>query len=131
RAVQGYEEIADLIVAHHERLDGLGYPRGLKGEEIPRLTRMISVADVYDVITARDTYRVPVTREQAIVELREAAGKQLDGELVEIFIGVLLRDNTDFTHTEDVDFETELAIEQRARELAQPRPATPVTPVTQ
>ncbi len=62
RAVQGYEEIADLILAHHERIDGLGYPRGLAGEEIPLLARMISVADVYDVITARDTYRVPVGR---------------------------------------------------------------------
>jgi putative nucleotidyltransferase with HDIG domain len=127
RAVQGYEEIADVIVAHHERIDGLGYPHGLTGEAIPLLARIISVADVYDVITARDTYRVPVGRDEAIAELRRAAGTQLDARLVEIFVELLDREDTGFTHTEDADFETELAIEQRARELARPRTITPVT----
>jgi putative nucleotidyltransferase with HDIG domain len=128
RAVQGYDEIADVILAHHERLDGLGYPRGLKGEDIPLLARMISVADVYDVITARDTYRVPVGRVEAISELRRVAGAQLDAHVVDIFAELLGREDTGFTHTEDADFEIELAIEQRARELAQPRTVTPVSP---
>lgn len=127
RAVQGYEEIAEVILAHHERPDGLGYPNGLKGEEIPVLARMISVADVYDVITGRDTYRLPVSRTEAIAELRRSAGNQLDGRFVELFIQALEREETGFTHTEDADFETELAIEQRVRELAQPRAAIPVS----
>jgi len=121
RAVQGYEEIAAVILAHHERVDGTGYPHGLRREQIPVLARMISVADTYDVMTARDTYRVPVSRQEAIAELRRVAGSQLDPEFVELFIGVLERDHVGFTHTEDADFEAELAIEQRARELARPR----------
>jgi putative nucleotidyltransferase with HDIG domain len=127
RAVQGYEEIAEVILAHHERPDGLGYPHGLKGDEIPVLAQMISVADVYDVITGRDTYRVPVSRPEAIAELRRVAGSQLETRFVELFIDILLREETGFTHTEEADFETELAIELRVRELAQPRPAAPVS----
>jgi putative nucleotidyltransferase with HDIG domain len=127
RAVQGYEEIADVILAHHERPDGLGYPHGLKGEEIPVLAQMISVADVYDVITGRDTYRVPVSRPEAIAELRRVAGSQLEARFVELFVDILQREETGFTHTEEADFETDLAIELRVRELAQPRPAAPVS----
>lgn len=126
RAVQGYEGIAELILAHHERPDGLGYPNGLKGDEIPLLAQMISVADVYDVITGRDTYRVPVARAEAIAELRRVAGTQLATQFVELFIDILEREETGFTHTEESDFETELALELRVRELAQPRAAAPV-----
>jgi putative nucleotidyltransferase with HDIG domain len=127
RAVQGYEGIAEIILAHHERPDGRGYPSGLTGDEIPSLARMISVADVYDVITARDTYRVPTSRAEAITELRRVAGSQLATRFVELFIDILEREETGFTHTEEADFETELATERRVRELAQPRPAEPVS----
>jgi putative nucleotidyltransferase with HDIG domain len=121
RRVDGYEEISKIILAHHERPDGSGYPFGLSGEAIPKLSRMISVADVYDVMTGRDTYRDPVSREEAIAELRRVSGSQLDGELVEAFIGVLQRESVGFTHTEDSDFEAELEFEERVRELAAPR----------
>lgn len=127
RAVQGYEGIAELILAHHERPDGLGYPNGLKGDEIPALAQIISVADVYDVITGRDTYRAPASRPEAIAELRRVAGSQLATHFVELFVEILEREETGFTHTEEADFETELAIELRVRELAQPRPAAPVS----
>jgi HD-GYP domain-containing protein (c-di-GMP phosphodiesterase class II) len=72
-------------------------------------------------MTGRDTYRKPVSREEAIAELRRVAGKQLDPELVEVFIGVLQRESVGFTHTEDADFEAELEFEERVRELAKPR----------
>lgn len=123
RRIQGYEEIADVILAHHERVDGTGYPYRLRGEEIPELARMISIADTYDVITARDTYRPSVSRREAIAELRRVAGTQLDRRLVELFVGMLERDEIGFTHAEDADFEKELALEQRIRELARPRVA--------
>jgi HD-GYP domain-containing protein (c-di-GMP phosphodiesterase class II) len=123
RRIQGYEEIAEVILAHHERVDGTGYPRGLRGEEIPALARMISIADTYDVITARDTYRPPVSSSEAIAELRRVAGRQLDARFVELFIEVLEQREIGFTHTEDADFEKELAIEERIRELARPRVA--------
>jgi putative nucleotidyltransferase with HDIG domain len=121
RRVDGYEEISKIILAHHERPDGTGYPFGTSGEAIPKLSRMISVADVYDVMTGRDTYRKPVPREEAIAELRRVAGKQLDAEFVEVFVRVLERESVGFTHTEDADFEAELEFEERVRELAKPR----------
>jgi putative nucleotidyltransferase with HDIG domain len=121
RSVEGLEEVAAVILAHHERVDGRGYPNGLRGEEIPALARMISVGDVYDVMTSRDTYRTPVSREEAISELRGVAGKQLDATYVELFIGILEHEDLAFVHTEAEDFEAELEIEQRVRELARPR----------
>jgi putative nucleotidyltransferase with HDIG domain len=123
--VEGYEAIAAIILAHHERVDGTGYPAGLHGEAIPALARMISVADTFDVITARDTYRSPLSRIAAIVELRRVAGTQLDGRYVELFVEILEREDIGFTHTEDADFEAELAIEERIRDLAQPRAVVP------
>jgi putative nucleotidyltransferase with HDIG domain len=120
RSVEGLEEIAAVILAHHERIDGAGYPLGLRGEEIPALARMISVGDVYDVMTARDTYRTPVSSAEAIAELRAVAGTQLDAHYVELFAAMLEREGLGFAHAADADFEIELAIEQRISELARP-----------
>ena len=121
RRVQGLEPVADIILAHHERIDGQGYPGGLRGDEIPRLARMISVADVYDVITGRDTYRTPVSHDEAVAELRRSAGTQLDAHYIELFIAVLERDHLSFAHAEDKDLEAELDMERHIRELALPR----------
>ena len=81
---------------------------------------MISIADTYDVMTARDSYREPVTPEVAIAELRRVSGTQLDGDLVEVFIRVLADESLAFGHADDADFERELQ-EERARALAVPR----------
>jgi putative nucleotidyltransferase with HDIG domain len=126
REVEGYGPIADIIWAHHERIDGRGYPRGLSGDEIPRLSRMISIADTYDVMTARDSYRDPVSSEAAIAELRRVSGAQLDGELVEIFIAVLAEKGVAFRHADDADFEAELSFERRVRDYAAPRIELPI-----
>jgi putative nucleotidyltransferase with HDIG domain len=110
RMLEGQEPVAEIIHAHHERVDGRGYPRGLQGEEIPRLSRMISIADTYDVMTARDSYRDPVSSADAVAELRRVAGTQLDPELVEIFVrDVLGHRDAAFAHGDDADFEAELA----------------------
>ena len=61
RRVDGYGAVADIILNHHERWDGGGYPRGLAAAEIPLAARLISVADTYDVLTARDSYRQPIS----------------------------------------------------------------------
>jgi putative nucleotidyltransferase with HDIG domain len=113
--VAGYGPVAEIIRCHHERIDGQGYPRGLRGEEIPLLSRMISVADTYDVMTARDSYRDPVSQDEAIAELRRVSGTQLDGELVEVFIALLKGSSVGFQHTTDADFEAELDMEARVR----------------
>jgi putative nucleotidyltransferase with HDIG domain len=115
--VDGYGPVANIILAHHERVDGLGYPHGLVGEDIPLLARIIAVADTYDVMTARDSYRKPVSRSEALTELRRVAGSQLDGELVEAFIKVLAQRGLMFQHTTDADFEAELRFDARVRAL--------------
>ena len=122
-SIDGYGPVAEVILAHHERMDGLGYPYGISGEEIPIAARIIAIADTYDVMTARDSYRRPVTSEMAIAELRRVSGSQLDGALVEVFIDLVRSTNLVFRHTDDTDFEHELALERRVREYAAPKVA--------
>jgi putative nucleotidyltransferase with HDIG domain len=119
-SLDGYGPVADIILAHHERIDGKGYPRGLAGDDIPELARIISVADTYDVMTARDSYRTPMSSHDAIVELRRVAGKQLDPRFVEVFIELLEGKDVSFAHGEAADFEKELALESRIEETADP-----------
>jgi putative nucleotidyltransferase with HDIG domain len=119
-ALDGYGPVAEVILAHHERIDGKGYPRGLSGEEIPKLSRIISVSDTYDVMTARDSYRTPMSSHDAIVELRRVAGQQLDAEFVEIFIELIESDDISFQHIDSSDFEKELSLESRIAVTASP-----------
>lgn len=119
-SLDGYGPVAEIILAHHERIDGKGYPRGLEGDDIPELARIISVADTYDVMTARDSYRTPVSGYEAIQELRHVAGRQLDARFVEIFIELLEGKDISFRHGEAADFEKELALEARIEEAASP-----------
>jgi putative nucleotidyltransferase with HDIG domain len=118
--IDGYGPVAEIILAHHERIDGTGYPHGISGEDIPKLSRMISVADTYDVMTARDSYREPVSSEAAIAELRRVSGTQLDAEYVELFIELVDASGVAFKHAEDADFDRELQIERRVRAYASP-----------
>jgi len=119
-SLDGYGPVADIILAHHERIDGKGYPRGLEGEDIPELARIISVADTYDVMTARDSYRTPTSSYEAIQELRRVSGKQLDARFVEVFIELLEDQDVSFRHGEEADFEKELSLEARIAETANP-----------
>jgi putative nucleotidyltransferase with HDIG domain len=119
--LDGYGPVADAILYHHEHIDGSGYPAGLIGNEIPLASRIIAVCSTYDTLTARETYRSPMTPQDAMTELRRVAGRQLDGELVEKFIALLEREGpVTFAHGDDADFEAELAFERRARKIAQP-----------
>ena len=116
--IEGYGPVANIVLAHHERMDGKGYPNGMPGHQIPLVARMISVADTYDVMTARDSYRKPVTSQTAIAELRRVSGTQLDGRIVEMFIAILEKKDVAYRHGEDVDFETELGLERRVTQYA-------------
>ncbi len=119
--IEGYGPVAEIIRAHHERIDGKGYPRRLPGDQIPLGSRMISIADTYDVMTSRDSYRDPVSSEEAVAELRRVSGTQLDGDLVELFIKILESRDIRFRHADDADFEAELSFEKRVRAYAEPR----------
>jgi putative nucleotidyltransferase with HDIG domain len=121
RRVDGYGPVADIVLSHHERWDGAGYPRGLRHEEIPLPARLIAVADAYDVLTARDSYRHPILPEQAVAELRAAASSQFDPRVVEAFATVLASESLSFGHGDDADFEAELDFERRVRAYARRR----------
>jgi putative nucleotidyltransferase with HDIG domain len=116
--IDGYQPVGDIILAHHERPDGRGYPLGLHDSEIPALSKVIAVADTYDVLTARDSYRRPVSTFEAIAELRRSAGTQLDPTYVEILAELLVDKDLPYRHGEDADFETELALDRRIHEYA-------------
>jgi putative nucleotidyltransferase with HDIG domain len=123
RRVDGYGPVADIILAHHERMDGTGYPNNLPADRIPLISRMISVADTFDVMTARDSYRRPVPRAEAIAELRRVSGTQLDGDVVEAFIRLMERRELGFQHTTDADFDAELGFKARVARFASRRAA--------
>ncbi len=88
--IEGYGPVAEIVLHHHEKFAGGGYPTGIAGEDIPLGARIISVADTYDVMTSRDSYRRPVSSEAALAELRRVAGTQLDPQVVEVFERVIL-----------------------------------------
>jgi putative nucleotidyltransferase with HDIG domain len=108
-----YGPVAEIVRAHHERIDGRGYPRGMKGDEIPEIARIVAVAEVYDTLTTQDTYRDRMTSFQAMTELRRVAGRQLDERFVEALASLLTGRGMDYRHADTADFDTELAIEGR------------------
>jgi len=81
-----YVEMAEYILEHHERWDGKGYPKGLKGEEISVQARIISVVEAYDVMTNYRTSGKAVSQEKAIDEIRVCSGTQFDPEIAKIFV---------------------------------------------
>ena len=84
--IEEYEAIAQHVAAHHERLDGRGYPMGLKEKDISPEAKIIAVADAYDAMTEYRTYRKAMSKEEAIQELYRCAGTQFDPEIVQIFV---------------------------------------------
>jgi HD-GYP domain-containing protein (c-di-GMP phosphodiesterase class II) len=79
-------KMAEYVLAHHERWDGKGYPRGLKGKEIPFESRIIAIVDAYDAMTSDRPYRSDLSEEESLAELQKNAGIQFDPELVSLFI---------------------------------------------
>jgi HD-GYP domain-containing protein (c-di-GMP phosphodiesterase class II) len=88
--INGLAEVAEWVVAHHERLDGKGYPEGRSGDEIPFEARILAVADAYVSITSDRPHRARSESSEAVRRLRAASGTQLDGDVVDILVTSVL-----------------------------------------
>ena len=93
-AFDSFEEIADWILYHHERIDGNGYYK-VKGDDIPLASRIIAITDAYSAITMKRAYEEAKSHEEAIRIIREVAGTQLDEELVDMFVKMTKRELED------------------------------------
>ena len=96
RKVDDYEEIADIVRHHHERVDGHGYPDGLRGDEIPLLARIISVADAYNAMTSDRPYRDALPSRVARLRLAQAVESQFDTSVVAAFEAILAAADEDY-----------------------------------
>ncbi len=81
--------VGDVVLSAHEWFNGSGYPRSLRGDEIPLGSRIIAVADAFDAMTHQRSYREPLSREQAMIEIVAASGSQFDPEVVKAFLFVV------------------------------------------
>ena len=86
RASPPLKKAAEIVLQHHERFDGTGYPKGLRGTEISLGARIFGVVDAYDSMRSVRVYRQPMSPEAAMKELRENSGTQFDPEVVEVFL---------------------------------------------
>lgn len=83
------ETTTEVILCHHERWDGSGYPNHLKGDEIPQAARVFAVADAYDAITSDRPYRAALPPDVAIGEIKQSAGRTFDPDVVDLFVGLM------------------------------------------
>lgn len=89
KPIKPLEEVASLVLYHHEHWDGSGYPHGLKGEDIPVGARIVSIVDAYQAMTSNRPYRSTLPQDEAIKRLREGVGKQWEPDLIERFISII------------------------------------------
>ncbi len=88
-AVSMFKEVVPLVMCHHERIDGEGYPLGLAGDEIPFLAKILAVADAFDAMTSDRLYRTKLDLEEAVSQLKAGAGTQFDADIIQKFIALL------------------------------------------
>ncbi|MDD3333544.1 MAG: diguanylate cyclase [Proteiniphilum sp.] len=93
-AVNEYSNLAQIVLAHHEWYDGNGYPKGLKGDEIPLQSRIIAVAEAYDSMVSGMMFSAPKTLQQAVEELQNNAGTQFDPAVVSVFVDKVLAEES-------------------------------------
>ncbi len=89
---KGMTDIADIVAQHHERIDGKGYPMGLKGDEICIGAKIIAVVDAFDAMTSKRPYRPALPQSEALAELRAKSGTQFDPIVVEALAQILVEE---------------------------------------
>ena len=94
-----FQDIIPIVKHHHEKYDGNGYPSRLKGEEIPYLARIAAVADTFDAMTSRRSYRGPIDIEQVKEEIKRCEGTQFDPQIAEVFLDIL---NNEFDKIKEI-----------------------------
>jgi len=99
----------DVVLYHHERWDGRGYPFGLKGEEIPLGARIFAFADTLDAITSDRPYRKALPFEYAIEEIAKNAGKQFDPHITKVFLSIPVEEWQAIKYSFEVEAATEVA----------------------
>ena len=117
--VEDYSEIADIVRSHHERIDGMGYPDGIHGDEIPLLARIIGVADAYDAMTSDRPYRDALPSRVARMRLAQAVGTQFDTAVVAAFEAILATADDSYRSGRGSSFMRErLQFEQDANDVS-------------
>jgi HD-GYP domain-containing protein (c-di-GMP phosphodiesterase class II) len=106
--VDDYAEIATVVRHHHERVDGQGYPDGLVSDEIPLVSRIISVADAYNAMTSDRPYRDAMPSQVARLRLAQAVESQFDTMIVAAFEAILAGANEDYRRGMRMDFKLEI-----------------------
>ena len=106
--IEFLDEAFKGILHHHERVDGLGYPAGLRGEEIPEFARVIAVADAFDSMTSTRSYRGARTPEDAVGEIERCRGTQFDPIMVDALVQALHREPWVSTTLEPSEDEADL-----------------------
>ena len=100
-SLRGYEllrknvhmgEVANIMLHHHERFDGKGYPTGKEGQDIPFLSRIIAVADAFDAMTTERAYKTVISLDSALTELNNGKWTQFDGDVVDCFLDLIKDD---------------------------------------
>ncbi len=99
-----FEELGRIILHHHERFDGQGYPRGLESGDIPLVSRIVAIADSYSAMVSERPYSRKREPEEAMAELRSASGSQFDPYVAEAFLAVLSRGDEDYRRGQKADF---------------------------
>jgi HD-GYP domain-containing protein (c-di-GMP phosphodiesterase class II) len=103
------ERVRPIVLSHHERYDGTGYPQGLKEDQIPLAAQIVAVADAYQAMTAERPYRSAMSQKSALKELRANAGTQFNPVVVEAFIAIVDKRQSEFKHAQN---ETQLVFQQ-------------------
>ena len=99
-----YKDVADIVRYHHERLDGSGYPYGIRDGQIPELSKMLAVADAYHAMTSDRPYRPARSSFDALKELRRMSGVSLDGKYVELLASILRDKDLAYREGTSTDF---------------------------